>query len=126
MPHPLIVKLEQRDGLSPEERVVLELATTSVETFKTNEDIVREGDIADHSCLILEGWTIRAKSLADGRRQITAFHIPGDFVDLHSFLLKPMDHTITAIYIPGPSANFRASQSIAFIENIARVIGTPF
>jgi CRP-like cAMP-binding protein len=33
----------------------------------------------------------------DGGRQITAFHIAGDFVDLHSFLLKPMDHGITAM-----------------------------
>ncbi len=97
MAHPLVVKLEQRDGLTPEERAVLENATSSIETFKANEDIVREGDTADHSCLILEGWTVRSKSLADGRRQITAFHIPGDFVDLHSFLLKPMDHTVTAL-----------------------------
>lgn len=97
MPHPLIVKLEHRDGLSPHEHQILEDATSSVETFAANTDIVREGDVADHSCLILEGWTVRAKTLADGRRQITAFHIPGDFVDLHSFLLKPMDHTITAL-----------------------------
>jgi len=97
MAHPLIVKLEQRDGLSDEERRILQEATDSVETFKANEDIVREGDIADHSCLILDGWAIRSKTLADGRRQITAFHIPGDFVDLHSFLLKPMDHTINAL-----------------------------
>jgi CRP-like cAMP-binding protein len=97
MRHPLIVKLSQRDGLTPHEHAILEDATSSVETFDAGVDIVREGDVADHSCLILEGWTVRAKTLADGRRQITAFHIPGDFVDLHSFLLKPMDHTITAL-----------------------------
>jgi CRP-like cAMP-binding protein len=34
--------------------------------------------------------------LADGRRQITAFHVLGDFVDLPSFLFKRTDHAIAA------------------------------
>lgn len=95
--HPLVVKLSRRDGLTVHEREILEQSTSAIATYKPDEDVVREGDTADNSCLILEGWAIRAKSLADGRRQITAFHIPGDFVDLHSFLLKPMDHTVTAL-----------------------------
>jgi CRP-like cAMP-binding protein len=35
--------------------------------------------------------------LSTGRRQITDFHVVGDFVDLHSFLLKTMDHGILAL-----------------------------
>lgn len=97
MAHPLVTKLEKRDALTDEERGILERATSEIRTYKAGEDVVREGETLDFSCLILEGWSTRNKSLSDGRRQITAFHIAGDFVDLHSFLLKPMDHTVSAL-----------------------------
>ena len=45
----------------------------------------------------MEGFAARYKLLASGKRQITAIHIPGDFVDLHSFTLKRMDHGIAAL-----------------------------
>ena len=35
--------------------------------------------------------------MLDGRRQITAFHVPGDFADLHSFLLKKIDDGVGAL-----------------------------
>ena len=35
--------------------------------------------------------------LEDGGRQFTALQVPGDFVDLHAFLLKTMDHGIIAL-----------------------------
>jgi CRP-like cAMP-binding protein len=47
--------------------------------------------------LILEGWAARYKILPDGRRQFTAFLIPGDFCDLHVTILKQMDHGILAL-----------------------------
>ncbi|MXQ11903.1 Crp/Fnr family transcriptional regulator [Microvirga makkahensis] len=34
---------------------------------------------------------------SDGRRQITAIHVPGDFADLHSLLLRKMDGGVTAL-----------------------------
>src|SRR5690606_33424342 len=52
------------------------------------------------------GLAIRYNLVADGRRQISAVHVPGDFVDLHGFLLKVMDHNVaslsdvTAAFIP--------------------------
>ncbi len=97
MPHPLISKLGRRDRLSDAEQQILETSAFSVHTFAAGEEIVAEGSTSDYSCLILEGWASRNKQLKDGRQQITAFHILGDFVDLHSFLLKPMDHTVVAI-----------------------------
>jgi CRP-like cAMP-binding protein len=61
------------------------------------EDIVREGDRPTESILLLEGFAARYDILRKGKRQITALHIPGDFVDLHSFLVKKMDHAVLAI-----------------------------
>src|ERR671913_32444 len=97
MPHPLIAKLEQRDPLSVEEKRVLEGDGAQIKQVRADEDIVREGDRPTDSTLLLEGFAARYKILQDGRRQITAIHVMGDFVDLHSFLLKTMDHGVAAL-----------------------------
>jgi CRP-like cAMP-binding protein len=39
----------------------------------------------------------RFRLMPDGRRQILTILIPGDFFDLHGFLLKAMDHSVAAI-----------------------------
>ena len=97
MATPLIRKLEQRDLLSDEEKEVLENAIAKVREVAADEDIVKEGDRPSESSLLLEGFAARYKVLSNGRRQITDFHVVGDFVDLHSFLLKTMDHGILAL-----------------------------
>ena len=35
--------------------------------------------------------------LADGQRQIMEVHVPGDFLDLHSFLLKRLEHNVGSL-----------------------------
>ena len=49
------------------------------------------------SRLLAKGYVARAKLVPDGGRQITAIHLPGDFVDLHSFLLKRLEHGVAAL-----------------------------
>jgi CRP-like cAMP-binding protein len=93
----LIRKLEQRDSLSDEEKQALEGALARVKAFQADEDMVREGDRPGESILLLEGFAARYKLLSNGKRQITAIHVPGDFIDLHSFLQKKMDHSIVAL-----------------------------
>lgn len=97
MPNPLILKLGRRDMLSEAEQAVLEAAPFTIRTYAAGEEIVAEGSENDYSCLLLQGWASRTKQLRDGRRQITAFQITGDFIDLHSLLLRPMDHAIVAV-----------------------------
>jgi CRP-like cAMP-binding protein len=46
---------------------------------------------------MLDGWACRYNTLPDGRRQIVAFFVPGDFCDLNVYILKQMDHSIGAI-----------------------------
>jgi len=93
----LIRKLEQRDVLSDEEKDVLRHSFARTHAYRAREDFVREGDRPKESCLVLEGFAARYKLVPDGGRQITAIHIAGDFVDLHSFLLKTMDHGVSAL-----------------------------
>ena len=97
MSNPLVTKLEKTDRLSAEERSVLQSLATSTREFAADEDMVAQGTSPKYSTLLLEGFAGRYKVLASGQRQITALHVPGDFVDLHSFLLAKMDHSIVAL-----------------------------
>lgn len=93
----LLLKLKKRDHLSAEETEVVKALCAAGKAFKPGEPIVREGDRPGFSSIVQSGWAGRVKFLAEGRRTISAVHLAGDFVDLHSFLLKPMDHTVVAL-----------------------------
>ena len=97
MPNPLIRKLERQGLLSKEEKQGLRQITERTAVYHPRQIIVPEGSSPLHSSLILEGFAIRYNHSADGRRQITAFHLPGDFADLHSFLLKPITDAVAAL-----------------------------
>lgn len=108
---PFIRKLERRDVLSDDERQALLDAAGATETFAAGTDMVREGDRPGRSILIASGFSIRYRVLGEGQRQITAVHLAGDFVDLHSFLLKEMDHAVGALshcrVVTFPHANLK-------------------
>ena len=97
MPKHLVAKLERRDSLSPAEKHLLENIESRVWDVGADEDIVSEGGRPNESMLLLDGFAARYKVLKDGKRQITAVHVVGDFVDLHSFLMKKMDHAVLAL-----------------------------
>jgi CRP-like cAMP-binding protein len=60
-------------------------------------DILVEGAAPRSTFVITRGMACRYRLLADGARQILNFLIPGDFFDLHGFLLNSMDHSIGTI-----------------------------
>lgn len=102
----LIRKLEARDEVSDAERAALRAAAGPDEVFDPRADVVVQGERQTASRLLVSGMVARIKVLEDGRRQITEVHVPGDFVDLHSLLLKRLDHDIAAI---GPARLTRFS-----------------
>jgi CRP-like cAMP-binding protein len=93
----LVRKLESYGPVSDEERRFLEQSVSHVRDYRPHEDIVCEGDCPGESCIVVDGFACRYKLLAGGTRQIMAMHVPGDFCDLHSFILKRMDHNIAAL-----------------------------
>jgi CRP-like cAMP-binding protein len=97
MDNPLILNLENRDRLSAHEKALLSDALSEAQDFARHEDLVREGSEPRYSSLLVDGFAARYKLLANGRRQLTAIHVVGDFIDLHGFLLKPMDHSVAAL-----------------------------
>jgi CRP-like cAMP-binding protein len=97
MANPFLLNLERRDSLTAEERdIVLELSSRK-RLFKAKTDIVTEGDSPTQSCLMLSGFSARYNLIGEGKRQITAIHVSGEFVDLHSLLLARMDHSVRAL-----------------------------
>jgi len=95
--HPLVRRLEQLDQLTSEERKVMIDAVAMEKAFARGSEIVKQGSEPAVSCFLLDGFAGRQTYVSDGPEQITAIHIPGDFVDLHSFLLAGMDHSIVAL-----------------------------
>lgn len=92
-----LMTLERRDRLSDVERTLVEEIGSRRRHFAAKTDIVREGSSPTESCLMISGFSARYNLLGDGKRQITAVHVAGDFVDLHSFLLDRMDHSVLAL-----------------------------
>lgn len=75
----------------------LEGAAGRTGTFAARQIIVRPRVPLTQCTLLLDGFIERYKDAPDGRRQILAIHIPGDFVDLHSFPLKRLEHSVAAL-----------------------------
>ena len=92
-----LLKLRARDNVSPEEEQAIRDSIAEVRTFPSDEVVVRAGQVLDFSVMLLDGIMCRYKDLSDGQRQITELHVAGDFVDLHSFTLKRIDHNIMTI-----------------------------
>lgn len=97
MLEPLLLNLRSHDILTEDEVRDLSSVIVKERRFSAGEDLVSEGARPTYSTLLLDGFSGRYKVLSDGTRQITALHVPGDFVDLHAFLLKQMDHGIVAM-----------------------------
>ncbi len=58
------------------------------------QTLVRHGETLDVSMLCLEGIISRFLDDSGGRRQLLSIHFAGDFVDLHAFPLKSLDHDV--------------------------------
>ena len=93
----LVEKLSLRDRISPDEIGALQKALEPPKTVAAGSDIVREHTRPLHSTLLISGFSARYSTLEDGARQITEINVSGDFIDLHSLLMKQMDHGVVAL-----------------------------
>jgi CRP-like cAMP-binding protein len=93
----LIRKLESIVDLSADERSALLSLPVMPREFGPDEDVVRDGDRPTQCCLLIKGLMIRYKLAGEDRRQILAFHIPGEIPDLQSLYLKTLDHSVATV-----------------------------
>jgi CRP-like cAMP-binding protein len=83
--------------LSKDDVELLSQMPTTIRSYNTDQDIVREGDTPSQCCLLLDGFLCRHKIAYGSARQIMSFHVPGDIPDLHSLHLQRMDHNLTSV-----------------------------
>lgn len=93
----LFLKLKQRDELADFEQQALLEAVSEVRQAGEGDTLVHAGDPLNTSTVLLDGIVGRVRDLADGRRQIIELQIPGDFFDLHGFLLRKLEHNVEAL-----------------------------
>ena len=75
-----------------------------VQRFKIGEarveagrTVLVEGEDSPYLFTVLSGWAIKHKSLADGRRQIINFALPGDMTGLQAAMFDKMQHSVQAL-----------------------------
>jgi CRP-like cAMP-binding protein len=92
----LLMKLRRFDTVSAEEEQALRQLPHKEVRYERRRTIVKAKTELEHSLLLLEGFVYRYKDLKEGARQTLQLAVPGDFIDLHSLLLKQLDHDIAA------------------------------
>ena len=93
----LKLRLERYAPLHAVETMALAAAATTVRRFAPRDHLARQGDPVDRIFIVVEGFACRYKFMPDGRRQITAFMLPGDLCDTRTFALGKLDHSIAAL-----------------------------
>jgi CRP-like cAMP-binding protein len=93
----LTLRLEAFTRLSPDDRAAIGRISKVARVVPPRRDLIREGEKPQFVHLMVDGWACRYKTLPDGRRQVLAFFVPGDFCDLNVHILKQMDHSLGAI-----------------------------
>lgn len=92
----LVEHLARYGPLTEEDRTALASLPTQLRRVSGGDDLTVEGDQPAQLRVMVSGLTFRHRTLPDGRRQITAFNLPGELVDGQG-LLMPMDHSVTAL-----------------------------
>lgn len=85
-----------RHAMGDREKAMLESAFDETARFESGHTILSRGELANRSTMLVEGFIVRVIR-EGGRRDIVGIHVPGDFVDLHSFALRRLDHDVMAL-----------------------------
>lgn len=85
-----------RKAMTPEERQAVEDLVGAPRQLDDGEVIVHRGDLCETSTMLVSGFVVRTIE-RNGKRHIVGVQVPGDFVDLHGFALKRLDHDLVAL-----------------------------
>jgi len=85
-----------RHALGDREKELLESSVTEVAEFDRPQCILARGELADRSTMLIDGFILRTMYEGD-RRYVVGIQVPGDFVDLHAYALKRLDHDVVTL-----------------------------
>jgi CRP-like cAMP-binding protein len=108
----LLARLRANGGLCDDDRSKLAKIPHTVKTLVDGEYVLREGDKACRSTIVMSGFLFRQK-IVGSRTQILAIYMAGDMPDLHTLLAPLMDHDLRSA---GPATV--AFVSHAFLDNM--------
>jgi len=95
--HIAVRKLEALGNLTADERSAFLSLLEKPQRVRAGNDIVRDGSRPAESTCLISGFACRYKIFPGGRRQIFSLQFGGDITDLHSYVLKKMDHGVSAL-----------------------------
>lgn len=87
---PVCLKLKSLGAEADELDILLQVAKRRV-IVPTHANVIREGDTARQLRILLAGTACSCKRQEDGGRSILSFLHPGDFCDLHRYVLPGLD-----------------------------------
>ena len=85
-----------RHAMSVEEKEQVEALADDVRSLEPGETVVSRGEVCNKSNILVEGYMTRSIT-EEGKRFIVGVQVPGDFVDLHGFALKRLDHDLSSL-----------------------------
>lgn len=85
-----------RQDMSSSEKSDLEALVGDTIHLEDGERLIARGEHCEFSTILIDGFMLRTLESED-RRYAVSFHVPGDFVDLHCFALKRLDHNIDCV-----------------------------
>ncbi len=82
---------------SPEELSFVAAFKRGELVIEAGATILSEGAHSAQLFTLLSGWAFRFKMLADGRRQILNYCLPGDLIGLQGTVIGAMEHSVEAL-----------------------------
>lgn len=79
-----LARLLLRSALTEDEKSAILALDGKLVRLRAHRDVVRPREKTNFACLVADGLAGRFDQLANGERQFTALHVPGDMCDLHS------------------------------------------
>lgn len=95
--NPLAKKLGIFVDLQPGDLAVIARWSADRSELPARHVFIRQGDRPRATCLMIEGWAYRYKTIKSGKRQVLGFLMPGDMCDPHAFILGKADHDIAML-----------------------------
>jgi CRP-like cAMP-binding protein len=93
----LVRRLRTSTDISEEDVKAIQTLPVMVKDYAAERPVVREGERPADCCLIVDGFCVRSKTIASGRRQILSIHIAAEIPDLMSLFLHVMDHDLSTL-----------------------------
>jgi CRP-like cAMP-binding protein len=90
-------KLPAFKTLEPSRLALLQKVKSAHLTLDAGVDIIAAEQESSEMYTLFSGWAFRYKELADGRRQILNFLLPGDLIGLQASMFNAAQHGIAAL-----------------------------